>query len=249
MHHSRRVPILLFCALTFRALASDPSEPEPAKRPPSPEDWEIHVEFTAYVLPRKIVEPLLDDLTDDQKAGAAYEKIRATVNKGTGSHVGTLSICTDHCREAKAQNSIEEKYPTEFHAPIFLDVQSKREINSLSGPSKSVALPPAGFETRNVGLAFNASPAVSADGATFQIDAMMSHTRLVGHTEITSGITPKGARLYITQPRFAVYSNSGYFFLARNVPILAGVHYPLEGPDTAELFFLRAWAKAKPEVK
>lgn len=82
----KRLP--LFALATVAAFAAD--------APPTPQDWIIHIEFTAITLPEKAALPLLEDLGDEQKEQAAFAKIEAALARGEGTLEGKLIALTEH---------------------------------------------------------------------------------------------------------------------------------------------------------
>ncbi len=232
----KRLP--LFALTTIAAFAAD--------APPTPQDWIIHIEFTAITLPEKTVLPLLDALSDEQKEQVAFAKIEAALAKGEATLEGRLIALTEHGVKKTAESSVEVRYPTEYGYATYLDLKSIKDTKPLPENLLSLLYPPSGFETRGEGLQLELQPQVSADGQWLKIDVTPQHTRLLKWDEYASGITPKGERLTIKQPRFGVSKDQFTLVIHSGKRSFVGIHKVPDQPKKMELFFIRAWTTRKP---
>lgn len=232
----KRLP--LFALATVAAFAAD--------APPTPQDWIVHIEFTAITLPEKVALPLLEDLGDEQKEQAAFAKIEAALAKGEATLEGKQLLLTVHEEKAVSETGVEMRYATEFENPNYPNLGSAKDVSSLPKDAQTVFFQPSGFETRPIGLRIEAWPKVSADGKWLSIQAEPQHTRFLKWDEFGGGITPTGTKFVIQQPRFAFAKDTLKLVVQSGSRALVGIHQVPDQPKTMELFFIRAWTTRKP---
>lgn len=238
-----RATLLFLCALAWtgvgRAQAQSPAVTKA-------QDWEIHLELIAVILPESFALPLLDELEDRATAPAAFEKIQAEIAGGRAIRAGIQRTKSEHRMLGVSEATEEVRYPIEYETLTFPNLDDKKSVNAIPKDAGAVSMPATTFETRNTGLRLETITQVSGDGQTLRIEGKLDHTRLIKWDEYASGITPAGTKVVASQPRFFHANSTGVFFLRSSERLLAGIHKLPDQKETLELFFLRGWTQPKP---
>ena len=97
-----------------------------------------------------------------QEKSKLLEAITAKKNAET---IGTASLVTLSGQQVQMQTVEQIRYPTEFSAPEKEEKKTEERIETDAKP----IIVPATFETRNVGIIFNATPTISRDRKTITL--------------------------------------------------------------------------------
>ncbi len=227
---------LSILCIVLNAIAAEPPVP------PAEKIRILHIELSAIIAPEKLVFPLLDDFNDETKMNAAFAKVQAAIGRGEATVAATVFAQGEPWRILSSETCEEVKYATEFEAPKYPNLDSKKDLASLPKDVKSIALTPTAFETRNVGMSLEVSQVEFAkDWQHLKFLMAAQHVRFLGWDEFDAGITPQGVRIVAKQPRFFSAKNNSTISLRVGGRALAGIHKLPDQPKTFELFFIRAW--------
>ncbi len=102
--------------------------------------------------------------------------LEAIAAKKSAETIGTASVVTLSGEQVQMQTVEQIRYPTEFSTPEKEEEETEETIETDAGP----AIVPATFETRNVGIIFNATPTISRDGKTITLTIAPEASILTG---------------------------------------------------------------------
>jgi len=217
-----------------------------AAAPPTPADWSIHLEVSAFILPETAALPFLDDFNDETKSVAAAEKLQAAARLGTAELAGRVSAVTRSAGAPTGNEGTAIRYPILFDNLKSPNVESKAEVRQVSPQTRELPLPPSDFESRDSGLFFESKCSVSADGQQIALDLNASHVRLLGWDSHDAGLLPQGTRITFQLPKFSQLRDQGSFAVLSSNTILIGTHLLAGEPHRMEFLVLRAWTTPMP---
>ncbi len=102
--------------------------------------------------------------------------LEAIAVKKSTETIGTASVVTLSGEQAQMQTVEQVRYPTEFSTPEKEEEKTEERIETNTEP----AIVPGTFETRNVGIIFNATPTISKDAKTITLTVTPEASILTG---------------------------------------------------------------------
>lgn len=208
----------------------------------------VTIEATVMRISLTDAMPLLPQLHDPDLSEKALLQIDSLVARGKGTVVGVPVLATRSGRLASAMTAEEIRHSTE------MDPHSMHQ--NFSVPRFPPAVPPGGwripptvywvpvnFETRNVGVALQCEPKISA--GSIELAVSLSHTELLGFRRFALGKERAGLAKFHFEPAFRVVETASTILVANGTRTLLGVHLLGTPASTVEIHTLRATLTAR----
>ena len=220
--------------------------------------WNVELELQIVSMREELATPLVAELRDPQRVEAAFKRVQKLLAEKRATLVGWPILTTKNGLRAAFEQVDEIRYPTEFglggktttteitEPPVTSGEPGDNKPESTQPKKTTTTLGasdggPTAFETRNVGVTFEAEPVVAPDGEMIELNVSAQHVQLLEWTKM-SLTNPPGVTVAVMQPRFAANKTWTSMTFRNGERKLIGFFKVQQPTGNVELFILRVEA-------
>ncbi len=249
------------CALAFWSFASA------ASRAGEPSEWRVTLDVQIVAIAPERALKLVPSLRDAATFDSAFSEIQRMIEKDEADLVAWPRIITtakslfrgdqkadrnanglpiaipETDELANSETVIEASSPTEFLPPDEPQTfGSPGPLVRLFQIHRSETTTPTAFETRNLGVTFEAEARVSNNGDAVELSAHVERGSLLGYDTIRTMISPARVEAIFPMPQFQISKVHSRFTMPSGKRMLLGVFVEARPASRVLLFLMKAVA-------
>ncbi len=200
------------------------------------EQWQVRVEMQIVSVPTQVALQIVPPLRDPRQVAVTVADLQTKIARGEATLLAWPMFWTKSGQRGSSEDIEEIRYPTEFEPPQVPGVIPPRRAPPVDG------LPNA-YETRNLGVMFEANPLVRGDGTWVDLELDALRVAFFGFRRFGPARPERKLIGAFDQPRFFTARTTTSMFV-RNGEWTLVANPVVSAPEPhIELFLLRATAQ------